>query len=146
MVSNSYGSAIDRFRCPAPVESGRRCGDADLDYRVVRSHIRCPGNLSWLSLAQLTDIACTLISRTFRFRSTARAYPVRRLSLSFSEFLRAERFFARPTAVAAVLLKKMQPGAIDLAISLRRWHMDHLMFRVEFATAKKGHLFQYPTL
>jgi hypothetical protein len=44
------------------------------------------------------------------------------------------------------LLKKMQPGAIDLAISVRRWHMDHLMFRVGFATAKKSRLCKYPTL
>jgi len=128
------------------VESNTWCSRACVAHWIVCDRIRTPGDYFRLPLAQLTDIACTLISRTFRFRSAARAYPARRLSLSFSEFLRAERFFARPTAVAAVLLKKMQPGAIDLAISLRRWHMDHLMFRVEFATAKKGHLFQYPTL
>jgi hypothetical protein len=55
-------------------------------------------------------------------------------------------FFARPNAAAAVLLKKMQPDAIDLAISVRRWRMDYLMFRVEFATAKKSRLCKYPTL
>jgi len=46
-------------------------------------------------------------------------------------------FFARLNGAAPVLLKKMQPAAIDLAISLRRSHMDHLILRVEFATANR---------
>jgi hypothetical protein len=49
--------------------------------------------------------------------------------------------FPRPNAAAVVLLKKVQPGAIGLAISLRRWHMDHLIFGAEFATAKRDTFF-----
>lgn len=36
------------------------------------------------------------------------------------------------------LLKKMRPGAIDEAITLRRWNMTIPILRVELATAKKG--------
>jgi hypothetical protein len=35
------------------------------------------------------------------------------------------------------LLKKMRPGAIDEAITLRRWNMTIPILRVELATAKK---------
>src|SRR4029077_76298 len=98
MVPNSYGSAINRFRCPAPVESGRRCGGADLDYRVVRSHIRSPGNISWLPPAQLTDIASTLVSKKIcsSFRSC----------FGIQASLGRVRFFARPIASAVVLLER----------------------------------------
>jgi hypothetical protein len=39
------------------------------------------------------------------------------------------------------LLKKMRPGAIDEAITLRRWNMTIPILRVELATAKKRRSF-----
>src|SRR6266487_1242 len=160
MVPNSYGSAINRFRCPAPVESGRRCGGADLDYRVVRSHIRCPGNLSWLPAAQLTDIASTLVSRKFvlpfalaselnvgakRVRSvkacTAVLDPGRSRGRTFHPIAsrhscRRVRFLRDQLRSQRFCLKKMRLGVLDWAITLRLWNMKHLMFCVGFATAK----------
>src|SRR5439155_18704166 len=45
------------------MEPGPRCGDADLDYGVVRSDIRCSSDNFWPSFAQLTSVACALVSR-----------------------------------------------------------------------------------
>jgi hypothetical protein len=57
------------------------------------------------------------------------------------EFLRRLRFFARPNALAVVFLKKMRLGVMDWAITLRRWNMNSLMLRVEFATANRNPFF-----
>jgi len=48
----------------------------------------------------------------------------------------ASAFFATK-AGGNGLLKKMRPGAIDEAITLRRWNMTIPILRVELATAKK---------
>ena len=61
MIPHSYGSAIHRFCGVTVVESADRRCRADLDSRVVRSHIRCLGNLSRLSIAQFADLARALI-------------------------------------------------------------------------------------
>jgi hypothetical protein len=52
------------------------------------------------------------------------------------QFLRRAPFFARQTKAPAGLLKKIQLGAIDGAISLQRWNMSLLILRVEFETPR----------
>jgi hypothetical protein len=47
------------------------------------------------------------------------------------------RFFPATKPDGNGLLKKMRPGAIDEAITLRRWKMTIPILRVELATAKK---------
>jgi hypothetical protein len=51
-------------------------------------------------------------------------------------FRRALFFFARQTREPAGLLNKIQLGAIDGAITLRRWNMSLLILRVEFETPR----------
>jgi hypothetical protein len=51
-------------------------------------------------------------------------------------FRRALFFFARQTREPAGLLNKIQLGAIDGAITLRRWNMSLLILRVEFESPR----------
>src|SRR5437667_12541729 len=63
MVPDPDGPGFNYLCDPAVMEPGSRCRDADLDYGVVRSDIRCVGSHFWLPLAQLTDSACALVNR-----------------------------------------------------------------------------------
>ena len=56
--------------------------------------------------------------------------------LLFKDLFASTLFFATK-AGGNGLLKKMRPGAIDEAITLRRWNMTIPILRVELATAKK---------
>ncbi|PYI48312.1 MAG: hypothetical protein DMF11_03855 [Verrucomicrobia bacterium] len=67
------------------------------------------------------------------------------LYLLFEEF-RRQRFFFATKAGGNGLLKKMRPGAIDGAITLRRWNMTIPILRVEFATAKNAGSAHHPRL
>src|SRR6266478_3711379 len=132
MVSHSYGPAFNCLRDHALVEPAPRRTRSCVAHWVLCDRVWNPRDHSGLPLAQLTYVACALVSRTFAFyRRLARTRPVVRV-------IPSERaFFARPNAVAGVFLKKMRPDAIGVAIILRRWHMYRLILRVEFATAKR---------
>jgi len=56
------------------------------------------------------------------------------------------RFFPATKSRGNGLLKKMRPGAIDEAITLRRWNMTIPILRVELATAKNADPAQHPLL
>jgi hypothetical protein len=58
----------------------------------------------------------------------------------------ASAFFFATKAGGNGLLKKMRPGAIDGAITLRRWNMTVPILRVELATAKNAGPAQHPLL
>ncbi|PYI48941.1 MAG: hypothetical protein DMF10_02855 [Verrucomicrobia bacterium] len=58
----------------------------------------------------------------------------------------ASAFYFATKAAGNGLLKKMRPGAIDGAITLRRWNMTIPILRVEFATAKNAGSAHHPRL
>src|SRR2546425_4559737 len=106
MVPDPHGVGFNCLRGHAFVESGCRCGGADLDYGVVRSDIGCSGNHFWLPLAQLADICCTLVrERPFLAFAPARELTRSRgwaaVYLSFKDFL-ASTLFSRRNRVATV--------------------------------------------
>src|SRR4030095_265547 len=107
-----------------------RCSRLGLADWVLRDRVRNPGSYFGLPLAQLTDIACTLVSNKLRCSSWCwsvfnadckstielgkwlthelpdpAAYATSCFVL-INELLRRGAFFARPNALAVVLLKE----------------------------------------
>jgi hypothetical protein len=92
------------------VEPARWCGGANLDYRLVRSDNGRSGDHFWLSLAQLIDIGEPLISGK-RLQS---CHPNRELfCVQWKRYRPLRKLFVRLNPLAAGLLKKMRPGAIN---------------------------------
>jgi hypothetical protein len=127
MVSDPYGSGINHFRGVASVESyrWRRC--CDLAYRMVRGCTRHSCNLFWLPPAQPADVGSLL---RISYQANARSWA------PFGAFLGIRHALsARQTREPAGLLKKIRLGAIDGAITLRRWNMSLPILRLEFLKA-----------
>jgi len=66
--------------------------------------------------------------------------------LSFKKISPPAPFFPATKSGGNGLLKKMRPGAIDEAITLRRWNMTIPILRVELATANTRRPFHASTL
>jgi hypothetical protein len=102
------------------VEPAGWCGGANLDCRLVRSDNGRSGDHFWLSLAQLIDTGNPLISGNV-FSPTLRRGGL--FYVSWKRYRPLHKLFARLNPMAAGLLKKMRPEAINWPITLRRWNM-----------------------
>src|SRR5438045_8405268 len=69
MVPHPYGTAVNCLRCDAFMEPPARCSRPGLADWVLRDRVRNSAGYFGLSLAQFTDIACTLVSNNFRSSS-----------------------------------------------------------------------------
>jgi hypothetical protein len=144
MVPHSYGTAVNCLRCDAFVEPPPRCSRPGLADWLLRDRVRNAGDYFGLPLAQLTDIACTLINNKLRSSSCCwsafnadckgtskpdkwlthelpgpAAHATSCFVLLIWRIPVRSAFFARRIALAVVLLKKMRLRVMDWAITLR---------------------------
>jgi hypothetical protein len=124
---------------------------------VVRAPLRSFGDYFGVPFAQLTNIACTLVTSKFRYsfhcwsafnadcNNTSKpakwltfelpgpaAHALTCFVLLILRIPVRGAFFARRNAVAVVFLKKRRLRVMDWSITLRRWNMNRLNVRVGF--------------
>src|SRR6478609_8727606 len=139
MVSYSAGPGFNHFCGSSLVEPACWCGDANLDYRLVRSDNGRSGDHFWLSLAQLGDAGNPLINANV-FSPVSKRTVLRFVKAVLS----ARKLFVRLNPMAAGLLKKMQPEMVNWPITLRRWNMIVPISRLDFAMVSRGPFLRVP--
>src|SRR5882757_6667585 len=128
MVFDPYGSGIHRLCHTASVESYRWRRRGHLAHRMVCGCPRRSRHLFWLPPPQPADVGSLLrVSYQANGAGLGSFRGVRH-----ALFPCALLFLRDKAGKPAGLLNKIRLGAIDGAITLRRWNMSLLILRVEF--------------